>query len=337
MILYCNLEQAEPVLLFKIPEICKDLKIDNFFLLKTTKYYFAAITAYIIWGFFSLVLKPLHDYNSMDILFYRVFSCSFLMVLIALFFKKKAIKNGIVTFKQLTKKEKINTLLLNIGGTFFLIANWFTFIYVMNHVSVKATSLAYLVCPILTTLLAYFILKEKLTKMQWLAVGLSISGCVILSYSSLIDMFFSVVIGLTYASYLVSQRVNKGFDKFIALTFQITLAALLLVPFFYSYSTSVPTELSFYFYIETIAILFTIIPLFLNLYALSGINSSTVGMLLNINPMIAFALAIFVFQEEISWLQIGAYSIIFMAVLVFNVQFFVGLKQRKFSLPKGSM
>nr|WP_294923231.1 EamA family transporter [uncultured Flavobacterium sp.] len=302
--------------------------------MKTTKYYIAAITAYTIWGFFSLILKPIHEYASLDILFYRVFSCSILMLLIAFAFKRKKVQETIETFRALTVSGKRKTILLNIGGSFFLMANWFTFIYVMNHVSVKATSLAYLVCPILTTLLAYFILHEKLKKTQWFAVGLSISGCLLLSYADILDMLFSVIIGLTYAFYLVSQRVNKGFDTFIILTFHITLAALFLLPFYPAYSGPVPTEFTFYFCIEMIAVFFTIIPLFLNLYALSGINSSTVGMLLNINPMIAFALANFVYKEKITPLQIFAYSIIFMAVLVFNSHHFFAIKQKKIVTSK---
>ena len=297
--------------------------------MKTTKYYIAAITAYIIWGFFSLVLKPIHEYPSLDILFYRVFSCSFLMLVIVLVFKRNSLLETIAIFKELTASQKKKNILLNIGGSFFLIANWFTFIYVMNHVSVKATSLAYLVCPILTTLLAYFILHEKLKKTQWLAVGLSVTGCLLLSYADIMDMFFSIIIGFTYACYLVSQRVNKIFDTFIILTFHITLAALLLLPFYSAYSGPVPTEFKFYFCVETIAVLFTIIPLFLNLYALSGINSSTVGMLLNINPMIAFLLANFVYKEKISSLQIIAYSIIFIAVLVFNAHHLFKIKQKE--------
>lgn len=296
--------------------------------MKTTKYYLAAITAYTIWGFFSLVLKPIHEYASLDILFFRVFSCSILMLLIAFAFKRKKVKETIEIFKALPKSEKRKALLLNIGGSVFLMLNWFTFIYVMNHVSVKATSLAYLVCPILTTLLAYFLLHEKLSKIQWISVGLSISGCLLLSYADIMDMFFSIIIGFTYACYLVSQRVNKGFDKFIILTFHITLAALILLPFYPAYSGPVPTEFKFYFCIETIAVLFTIFPLFLNLYALSGINSSTVGMLLNINPMIAFGLATFVYHENITVLQITAYSIIFIAVLVFNSHHLFALKQK---------
>jgi len=303
---------------------------------KTTKYYIAAITCFVIWGFFSLVLKPIHDYPSLDILFYRVFSCSILMLLISFTFRRKKVKEAIETFKAMPKAEKRKSTLLNIGGSVFLMANWFTFIYVMNHVSVKATSLAYLVCPILTTLLAYFILHEKLSKTQWIAVGLSISGCLLLSYANIMDMFFSIIIGFTYASYLVSQRVNKGFDKFIVLTFHITLAALFLVPFFPAYSGPVPTEFKFYFCIETIAILFTIFPLFLNLYALSGINSSTVGMLLNINPMIAFLLAMFFYKEPFGIVQIIAYGIIFIAVLVFNSHYIFAIKQKYILSPKDS-
>ena len=305
--------------------------------MKTTKYYIAAITCFVIWGFFSLALKPIHEYPSLDILFYRVFSCSILMLLIVFAFKRKKVTETVSIFKALSTSEKRKAVLLNIGGSVFLMLNWFTFIYVMNHVSVKATSLAYLVCPILTTLLAFFILKEKLSKTQWISVGLSVSGCLLLSYTAIMDMFFSIIIGFTYACYLVSQRVNKGFDKFIVLTFHITLAALFLLPFYPAYSGPVPTEFKFYLCIETIAILFTIFPLFLNLYALSGINSSTVGMLLNINPMIAFCLASFVFHEDISPLQIIAYSIIFIAVIVFNSHHIFALKQKYILSSKDSI
>ncbi|MCV9933112.1 EamA family transporter [Flavobacterium sp. LS1R47] len=304
--------------------------------MKNTKYYLAAITAYTIWGFFSLVLKPIHSYASLDILFYRVFSCSILLLLITFLFKRKRFKEAVATFKALPLEKKRKTILLNIGGSIFLTANWFTFIYVMNHVSVKATSLAYLVCPILTTLLAYFILHEKLSKTQWVSVGLSITGCLLLSYANIMDMFFSIIIGLTYASYLVSQRVNVGFDKFIVLTFHITLSALFLLPFFPAYSGPVPTEFKFYLCIEIIALGFTIFPLLLNLFALTGLNSSTVGMLLNINPMIAFGLATFVYHEQSGPLQILSYGIIFISVLVFNSHHLFKNKQKAIPMTKCS-
>lgn len=220
-------------------------------------------------------------------------------------------------------------LLLNIGGSIFLNINWFSFIYVLNQVSIKATSLAYLVCPIITTLLAYWLLHEKLNKVQWTAVGLSIFGCLMLSYANIMDMVYGIVIGFSYAAYLVSQRKNVGFDKFILLTFHISLSALLLLPFYPAYSRPVPTEKLFWLLIEVIAVGFTVIPLFLNLYALKRLNSSTVGMLLNINPIIGFMIAALVFHESISLLQMAAYSIIFISVVVFNAHYLLKRKQRQ--------
>ena len=284
------------------------------------KYYLAAISAYAIWGFFSLVLKPLHVYPSVDILFYRVFSCALLMLLINLLLRREKCRETFRLYKQMPIQKKRRAVLLNVAGSVFLTSNWFSFIYVMNHISIKATSLAYMVCPILTTLLAFILLHEKLSKLQWSAVLLSVAGCLLLSYADITDMLFSIVIGFSYACYLISQRENTGFDKFIILSFHIVLSALILLPFFPAFSGPIPGEGKFYFYIEIIAVFFTIIPLFLNLYALIGLNSSTAGMLLNINPIIAFILAIMFFHEPISLLQILGYAIIFIAVIVFNAR-----------------
>lgn len=286
--------------------------------MKNLRYYLAAIFAFATWGFFSLVLKPLQDYPSLDILFYRVFSCAVIMSIISILFKRKKLKENLFMLQSLPKRKRQAIIGLNIGGSIFLTVNWFSFIYVMNHVSVRATSVAYLVCPILTTLLAYFLLREKLNRLQWFSVALSCLGCLLLSYTSMSNMLFSSIIGLSYACYLVSQNKNKGFDKFLILNFHILLSAVMLLPFYPAFSGPVPSDFRFYVYVEIIAVLYTIVPLFLNLYALSGISPSKVGMLLNINPIIAFALSGIVYHESLGSLQLSAYALIFLAVMVFN-------------------
>lgn len=291
--------------------------------MKLTKYYIAAISAFIIWGFFSLALKPLHHYPSLDILFYRVFLCVILMLIISLGFRKKTVSETKTYFKSLSLKEKRNLTLLTIGGAMLLTANWFIFIYVMNHISVKAASFAYLVCPIITTVFAYIILKDQLTKIQWGAVGLSIFSCVLLGYGHFQDVFYSLIVAATYALYLVIQKRNTQIDKFLLLTIQLVITAIVLLPFYPFYSGEIPTENSFYVYLLIIAVVFTIIPLFLNLYALKAVNSSTVGILLYINPLINFFLALFYYKEPISALQILAYSLILISIIIFNYKVFL--------------
>ena len=286
--------------------------------LNNLRYYLAAILAFTLWGTFSLVLKPLHSYASTDILFYRVFSCAIIMTLVSVLFKREKLKENLQYLKSISKESRNKLIILNVGSSILLTANWFSFIYVMNHVSVRATSVAYLVCPIITTILAYFLLKDKLSKLQWLSVFLSFLGCILLSYANILDMFYSSLIGFSYAAYLISQNKNRQFDKFLILNFHILLSALILLPFFPVYSAGLITDFKFYFYIEIIAVMYTIVPLLLNLFALSGISSSKVGMILNINPIIAFVLSGVVYHEPLGTLQIFSYALIFLAVIVFN-------------------
>jgi|SRR5215467_13848504 len=283
------------------------------------KYYLAAISAFAIWGFFSLVLKPLDNHSSLDILFYRVFFCAVIMIVINLVFRRKSVRRSIEYFNRLTSSQKRSIVFLNLAGGLFLTANWFLFIYVTNQVNIKAASFAYMICPIITTLLGFLLLNEKLTFWQWLAVALSSFSCVLLSLNNLSDVLYSLTVAASYACYLVSQRKNTFPDRFLALSFQIIFSSLLLLPFFPKYGSTSPMEIYFYWMILVIAVLFTILPLFLNLFSLQRINSSTAGMLLYINPVIGFVLAIYHYHEGINYYQVISYSIILISIVIFNV------------------
>ena len=286
--------------------------------MRLNKYYFAAFSAFFIWGFFSLALKPLDQYPSLDILFYRVFFSVVAMVVVNLAFRRKIMLKDWNHFKSLNLKERRSIVLLTLGGGLLLGANWFNFIYVMNHVSVKAASLAYLICPIITTVFAFFLLKEKLSRWQWIAVLISVVSCVLLSFGHFQDIFFSLLVAGTYALYLVSQRKNAEMDKFLSLTIQLLIVAMILLPFYPKYAGAIPTEPLFYGCITMVVVFCTIIPLFLNLYALKGISSATVGIMIYINPIINFGLAIFYYNEKVSLFQLCSYFLILVSILVFN-------------------
>jgi chloramphenicol-sensitive protein RarD len=286
--------------------------------MKFNKYYLSALISFIIWGFFSLAIKPLHNYPSLDILFYRVFFSTTVLLVINFTFRINLLKNSLELFQSFTKKKRRKTLLLTAAGGFLLVLNWYLFMYAVNHVSIQSASLAYLICPIITTVLAFLILKEKLDNWQWLAVAICVISCAILSYGHATELIYSFVIATSFALYLISQRRNNEFDKFLVLTIQLVIASLVLLPFYPKFSAIVPTESLFYTMMGLIVVLFTIIPLFLNLFALKGMNSSTVGILMYTNPLIHFFLAIFYFKEDIQFSQFIAYSLIGISIIVFN-------------------
>lgn len=285
------------------------------------KYYAAALFSFIVWGTFSLVLRPLSAYASLDILLYRVLFALGAILLVSILIRPAVTKANVKVIRELPHREKLGVFFHALCSALALALNWFLFIYVMNNVSVNATSLAYLICPIITTVLASVFLKEKLNTGQWSAVGLSILACLMLAYGHFMDMLYSVVIASSYAVYLVLQKRNNRLDKFFTLNLHMLISTILLLPIFYILPSDVVHGTDFYVYVLLIAVLFTIIPLFLNMYALKGLDSSVVGILLYINPTIAFLLAIFYFKEAINGVQIVAYGLIFLAVIIFNVAY----------------
>jgi chloramphenicol-sensitive protein RarD len=218
-----------------------------------------------------------------------------------------------------------------LGGV-FLSSNWFFFIYIINHVNVKAASFSYLVCPIVTMLLSRFFLGEKLNKWQWSAVTLSAVGCWLLSLGHWEDLLYSLIVAFSYAAYLVSQRANSGFDSLLMLTLHLAVALVILAFLSPIYVFTLPQNEEFYQYMSILVVVLTILPLSLNLYSLKGISSSSVGMLLYINPLINFLMAIHYFNERVSALQLASYSIIVVSVLVFNKEFILNARPTKLEL-----
>ncbi|MCT1524177.1 EamA family transporter [Sphingobacterium hotanense] len=292
------------------------------------KYYTSALLGFIIWGTFALVLKPLSAFGALDILIHRVIFAAISIVIACFLFRRKQTLASIRYIKTLDRKGQSKLIANVVSSAVFLAFNWFSFIYVMNAISVNATSLAYLICPILTTILASIFLNEKLNNGQWLAVVLAAISCVILAYGHFMDLFYSMIIALSYAVYLILQKNSFQLDKFFSLTIHIVVSMFLLLPLLSIVDTATVKTNEFYWLVLIIAVGYTIIPLFMNIFALKGLDSSVVGILMYLNPIISFFLAVFYYHEPINTQQIIAFSMIMLAILVFNIAYIYERKRK---------
>jgi chloramphenicol-sensitive protein RarD len=93
--------------------------------MKNTSYYLAAVAAFTVWGFFSLVLKPLSGYPSLDILFYRVFFSATLLFLVSWLLRRKTWRDQRRHFAALPPAQKKGLLFQLFGGGLFLTADRF--------------------------------------------------------------------------------------------------------------------------------------------------------------------------------------------------------------------
>lgn len=285
------------------------------------KHYAAAITAFVIWGFFSIPLRALKEFTAGEILYFRILF-SLLVLCVILGFKKAALAIDWLKFQNLSGPERKKVVYLTLAGSVILTLNWLTFIYVVNNVNIKTASFSYLICPVIIAFLGYVLIGEKISRIQWIAVGLCALSCILMGISSALELGYSFLTAITYALYLISQRKNQGFDRMLMLGIQVLFSFLILSLFVNNLVHEVPQSAYFYGVIFTIAVVFTVLPLFLNLFALNKINSATIGIFMYLNPLINFTVAIIVFKETADLLQIIGYSLIAVALIIFNYQNF---------------
>ena len=278
----------------------------------------AALSANIIWGFFSIALRFLKDYSVDEILYYRIF-VSFIICWVAILaFQRKQLKSDLLELKGRNEIPKFKLWGLILLSGILITLNWFSFIYVVNHVNLKSAAFAYMVCPLITALGGFLILKEELGRLKIIGLSIAIISILILATGSLTDVLWSVLTASFYAFFLIIQRIIKNINKLNMLGFQLIIAIVMVLPLFFMNVKPIPTDITFWMVMIIIAVAFTLLPLLLSMYALNSLPSSTVGIIIYINPVFAFGVAFFYFHESIQLNQVFAYALLLVAVVVFN-------------------
>lgn len=280
-----------------------------------SKSFFAALTANITWGFVSIPFRAIKEYPADQILFFRIVVSLVICGLYILCFKKEALKKDINTL-MISGNYKPHIILLLSG--ILITLNWYTFIYVVNEVNLSTAAFAYMICPLITAAAGFILLKEQVTYLKLIAILVATSSIIMLATGSLSNVIWAIITATFYAFYLITQRVLQLFDKVVIIGFNMIVALVLISPLYLIHNYSFPLDLSFWINIFIIATLFTLIPLLLSLYALKNLPSSTVGIIIYINPVVAFGVAFLYFHENITFTEVLAYVLLVIAVIIFN-------------------
>src|SRR5690606_28378463 len=198
------------------------------------------------WGLFRVRRRWLQGYPAGVLGFLLIRLARFTAGLIIRIGRPRALPADIRHYLQLGPGRRPKAVWLPVAGRVLLGINWLLFIYIVNSVTVKSASFTYLICPVLTAVLGSLILKERLSSLQWLAVGLCAASCVLVGLNSAPELLFSLLTAFTYATYLISQRSLQGFDRLIILGAQVFIAFLGLMVLYPYLVQGVPKDTSFY-------------------------------------------------------------------------------------------
>ena len=266
------------------------------------------VSAYLIWGLLPLYWKLVEDAGAYEILAHRgiwsLLLCIFLLTI------RKQIKSAF----QMVRSSRTLSLLLLASG--LLTVNWGVYIWSVTVNRVVEAALGYYITPLINVTFGVFLLREKLRKLQWTAVGLAAIGVVILTVGYGALPWIALVLSISWGSYsVIKKSLNLGALETLSVeTFFAFFPNLIYLILIERNGTA-----EFGSNLTTSLLLFgagaaTVVPLLLFNGSTTRLPLSTVGLLQYITPTIMFFIGIFINNEDISPTKIAGFFFIWIAL-----------------------
>ena len=210
---------------------------------------------------------------------------------------------------------------LVLGASALLIAvNWLVYVWAIQQGEVYAASLGYYINPLVNILLGTLILKERLSRAQWVAVALAAVGIAILAAGALSTLWISLTLAFSFATYgLLRKQVPVGALPGLTIESAILLIPALGVAAWYwaspqgsSFDNSLALSLSI-----MLGGLLTAVPLLMFAIAARRMDYSVLGFVQFLAPSIVFILGLTVFGEELHPAELFCFGCIWLAAAIF--------------------
>jgi chloramphenicol-sensitive protein RarD len=275
----------------------------------------AALAAYIFWGLAPIYFKQIQSVAAIEIIAHRIlWSIPMLAGFLLL-------RDG-PAFWQRMRLPRRSILVLLLSGT--LVAfNWLVFVWAVTHGQILATSLGYFITPLVNFLLGYFFLKERVTKIQTIAVSIAAAGTLYLGWFLGTPPWISLCLAFSFGTYgLIRKLLDVG--PMIGLLWETLLLALPALLFmawsmqhgsldFGAGDLQIDVLLA-------LSGLVTMLPLVWFNVAAKSLRLTTLGFFQYMAPSLTFLLSVFVYGEAFTRGYAVAFGCIWFALVLVSTE-----------------
>jgi chloramphenicol-sensitive protein RarD len=269
------------------------------------------LTAYGLWGVLPIYFEAIRAVPAVDIVAHRVlWSLPFLAVLLFL-------GGGWPKVRAAISRPK--TVAMLVATAILIGTNWLLYVYAVTSGHILAASFGYYLNPLANVLLGRFVLREKLSRMQWTAVAIAAAGITVLAAGALSQLWMSLALCVTFALYgllrkIVPADALTGLAIETAILFPLAIAwlgwmALASQPVFGTSARD--TELLL------LAGIVSTTPLLLFTAAAKRLPYSTLGMLQFLAPTLQFLIAVLLYKEPVRLAHMIAFPAIWAALVLY--------------------
>ena len=260
--------------------------------------------AYLIWGSFPLLIQLSKFASPFETVVWRVvFGFLFAALLVTI----------TKTWDQIVALVKNPKKLVWVAvAAIFIFINWQVYVVAVVTGNVIETSLGYFINPLVTVMFAVVLLKEKLRRMQWVALGVGLIAVLVLTVDYGRPPWIAIILALSFGTYsLAKNRVGRNIGALQSFTIEsATVLPIAIIQLIVVASLGPVMILSGP--MEAAVLIgfgiMTAVPLILFGAAASRIPLSMIGFIQYLTPVLQFSVGYFILGEEmppVRWIGFG--------------------------------
>lgn len=270
------------------------------------------ISAYALWGLFPLFWPLLEPAGAVEILAHRmVWSLLFVVALLV-------VRRRLSGVLRLSRRQ----YLLLAAAAVVITVNWGVYIWGVNSGHVVETSLGYFINPLFTVLLGVVVLRERLRRLQWVAVGIGALAVAILTVDYGRLPWIALVLAVSFGTYGLIKK-QAGVGALEGLTVETAVMFLPATAFLVALQlrgdatfghAGVGTDL-----LLGAAGIVTAIPLLCFGAAAIRVPLTTLGLLQYLAPVLQLLIGVLVRHEPMPPARLAGFAVVWVALTVFTV------------------
>jgi chloramphenicol-sensitive protein RarD len=269
----------------------------------------AAVTAYVLWGLFTIYWKQLVSLNPFELIGWRVVSASVVMTLYMRLTGGWPAVRGALSDRATATRIVVSALLLT--------GNWLTYVWAIVNSRVIETALGYFLAPLGTMAIGVFVLGERSTRLKRWSVVFALAAVAVLTVSYGELPWIAVVLAFTWSVYgLTKRRVPlEAAQSLAAETLVLIIPAIIIVAAGWWRDDGVPhvaTGVEWGFLLGTGVV--TMVPLVLFAFAAKRVPFTLLGPTNYLVPIITFLLGWLVYDEPLTKTMVAGFALVWVAL-----------------------
>ena len=268
------------------------------------------VLAYGLWGIVPAYWRLLKTVDPVELIAHRaVWGLGAFCVLVVAAGQIPALRAA------LRDRRTVGVMLLSAT---LLAVNWSVFIWATNSGHLLDASLGYFINPLISVALGTIVLREKLRRLQWVAIALATGGVGVLTWRAGQVPWIALVLASAFGVYGLVRKLAK-----VEALVGSAIETIVMVPVALVYLCVLGGGALVHSNATTVLLLVgtgvvTAVPLVFFTSAARLLPLSTVGFLQYLAPTGQFLLAVMAFGEPLAHDKLAAFALIWVALAVFS-------------------